>query len=89
MTRASMLEAQKREALGASFEVRDPGLLRVQPQPESVQHRRHQLARRLGLLAGGAQDHQVICVLHQHPQLLPAALPCLIEQVQGDVGEQR
>lgn len=30
-----MLEPQKRETLGASGEVRDPGLLRVQSQPES------------------------------------------------------
>jgi len=59
----------------------------MQPQPESVQHRRHQLAGLLGLLAGGAQDHQVIRVLHQHPQPLPATLPRLIEHVQGDVGE--
>lgn len=55
-----MLEAQKVKAFGASGEVRDPGLLRVQSQPESAQYRRHQFAGRLGLLAGGAQDHQVI-----------------------------
>jgi hypothetical protein len=69
--------------------VRDPGLLRVQSQPESVQDRRHQLAGLLGLLAGGAQDHQVICVLHQHPEPLPAACPCFIEHVQSNIGEQR
>ena len=68
-----MLEPQKREPLGASGEVRDPGLLRVQSQPESVQDRRHQLTGLLGLLAGGAKDHQVICILHQHPEPLPAA----------------
>src|SRR5919106_6116502 len=32
-----MLEAEKREAFGAPCEVRDRGLLRVQPQPEHVQ----------------------------------------------------
>jgi len=58
----------------------------VQAQP---QDRRHELAGLFGLLAGGAQDHQVICILHQHPEALPAALPRLIEHVQGDVGEQR
>ena len=84
-----MLEAQKLKALGASGEVRDPGLLRMQPQSESVQHRRHQFAGLLGLLAGGAQDHQVIRIPDQHPQSLPAALPRLIEHMQGDVGEQR
>jgi hypothetical protein len=45
-----MLEPQKREHLGPLGEVRDPGLLRVQSQPESVQDRRHQLASLLGLL---------------------------------------
>jgi hypothetical protein len=58
----------------------------VQAQPERVQDRRHQLAGLLGLLAGGAQ---VICVLHQHSEALPASLPRLIEHVQSDVCEQR
>jgi hypothetical protein len=69
--------------------VHDPGLLRVQSQPESVQARRYQLACLLGVLAGGAQDHQVICVLHQHTVTLPAARPRFVEHVQGDVGQQR
>ena len=49
-----MLEAEKREALSASCEVRDPGLLGMQPQPEPVQDRRHELAGLLGLLTGSA-----------------------------------
>ena len=84
-----MLEPQKREPFGASGEVRDPGLLRVQSQPESVQDRRHQLAGLFGLLAGSAQGDEVICVLHQHSQPLPARLPRLIEHVQSDVRKQR
>ena len=84
-----MLEPQKREPLGPSGEVRDPGLLRVQTQPDHVQDRRHQLTSLFGLLASGAQDHQIICVLHQLPEPLPTARPCFIEQVQGDVCEQR
>ena len=84
-----MLEPQERESLGASCEVRDPGLLWVQAQPERIQDRRHQLAGLLGLLAGGAQDHQIICVLHQHPEALPATLPRPVEHVQSDVCEQR
>jgi hypothetical protein len=70
-----VLEAQKRESLGASGETRDPGLVGVQAQPEHVQDRRHELAGLFGLLAGAAQDHQIICVPHQHPEALPAALP--------------
>jgi hypothetical protein len=84
-----MLEPQEREALGASCEPREPGLLGMQAQAEHVQDRRHPLAGLLGLFAGGAQDHQVIRVLHQHPEPLPAAVPRLVEEVQGDVGEQR
>ena len=77
------------QPLGTLGEVRDPGLLRVQPQPESVQHRHHQLAGLLGLRTSGGKDHQVICVLHQHPEPLPATLPRLIEHVQGDVRKLR
>ena len=84
-----MVEAEEVEPLGTSGEVRDPGLLGMQSQPERVQDRRHQLAGLFGLLAGGAKDDQVICVLHQHSQPLPARLPRLIERVQGDVREQR
>ena len=84
-----MLKAEEIEPFGAFGEVRDPGLGGMQPQPESVEDRRHQLAGLFGLLAGGAQGDEVICVLHQHPQPLPARLPRLIEHVQSDVCEQR
>jgi hypothetical protein len=69
--------------------VRDPGLVRVQSQPERVQDCGHQLAGLFGLLAGGAQGDEIICVLHQHPEPLPARLPRLIEHVQGYVCEHR
>jgi hypothetical protein len=82
-----VLEAQERESLGASGETRDPGLVGVRAQPEHVQDRRHQRAGPLGPLAGGAWDHQIIRVPHQHPEAPPAALPRPIEHVQGDVGE--
>jgi hypothetical protein len=61
----------------------------MQPQPEPVRDRRHEFAGLLGLLTGSAQDHQVIRILHQHPQPLPATLPRPIEHVQGNIGEQR
>ena len=84
-----MLKAEKVEPFGAFGEVHDPGLLGMQPQPEGVQDRRYQLAGLLGLLAGGAQRDEIICVLHQHPQPLPARFPRLIEHVQRDVCEHR
>jgi hypothetical protein len=61
----------------------------MQPQPDRVQDRCRLFAGLLGLLAGATEDHQVICVLHQLPQPRAATLPCLIEDVQGDVGQQR
>ena len=84
------MEAQEVEPLGASCKVHDPRLLGVQTQPEGVQDRRRLLAGLLGLLAGSAQDDQVVCVSDQHSQPpLSAAGPCFVEHVQGDVGEQR
>src|SRR5919106_6107659 len=39
-----MLEPQEREPLGTSCEMRDPGLVWMQAQPEHVEDRRHELA---------------------------------------------
>ena len=82
-----MLKPKKRESLSTLSEVHNPGFLGVQSQPEFIQDRRHPLQGLLDPLAGGAQNHQVICVLHQLPQPLPAALPRLIEHVQSNIGE--
>jgi hypothetical protein len=57
-----MVEAEKVEPLGAQGEVNDPGLLRMQSQPDRIQHRRDQLAGLLGLLASGAQGDEIICL---------------------------
>ena len=84
-----MLEAEEVEPLGAPGELHDPGLLGRKPQPQLGQDRRHQLAGRLGLPAGGAEDDQVICVADQHSQPPPVGLTGLIEDMQGDVCEQR
>jgi hypothetical protein len=73
-----MLKPQEREALGAACEAHDPRLLGMQPQPERPEDRRHQLAGLIGLLLGRAQDHEVICILHQHPQPSPVGRPHLI-----------
>ena len=61
----------------------------MQAQPERVQDRRRQLAGRVGLLAAGAQDDQVVCVSDQHSQPPPLGRPRLVEDVQRDVGQQR
>ncbi len=43
----------------------------------------------IGLLLGRAQDYEVICILHQHPQPSPVGHPHLVQDVQSDVSEQR
>jgi hypothetical protein len=57
-----MMEAEKVKPLGPSCEVHDPGLLRVQSQPDGVQDRRDQLAGLFGLLACRAQGDEIICL---------------------------
>jgi hypothetical protein len=84
-----MVEAEKVKALGTPCEARDPGLLGMQTQPERPKHRRHQLAGLDGLLAGGAEDDEVVRVTHQHSQPPSLGRPRLIENAQGDVAEQR
>ena len=86
-SRHRIAQSKEVEPLGTPREAHDPGLLRVQSQPDRVQHRCDQFAGLLGLLSGGAQGDEIICVLHQHPQPLPARLPRLIEHVQSDVCE--
>lgn len=84
-----MVEAEEIETLSAPGEVDDTGLLRMQLQPELGQHRTGQCARLLGAFPGRAQDHEIVAVPHQHPEPVPVALPCLVQDVQGNIGEQR
>src|SRR6478736_360138 len=67
-----MVKAEEVESFGAFGEVRDPGLLRVQSQPEYVQDRRRQLAGLLSPVAGGAKDDEVVAVSDQRPVPPPA-----------------
>ena len=76
-----MVKAQKVESLGTSVEVRDPGLLRMQPQPESAQDHRRLLARLFSTSASGAEDDEVVGISDQRPEPLPAIGPRLIENV--------
>ena len=58
-----MVKAQEVKALGTSGEVHGKhGLLGMQTHPECRHGRRRQLAGRVGLLAGGAQDDEVVGV---------------------------
>jgi hypothetical protein len=54
-----MMEAQEIEALCTPGEVRDSGLLGMQPQPERPDRRRDQVASLFGLLSGRAENNEV------------------------------
>jgi hypothetical protein len=70
-----MMEAEEVEPFDAPGEVRDPGLLRVQSQPESVQDRRRQLPGLVGLVAGGAEDNEVVALCRPRRYADSAARP--------------
>ena len=61
----------------------------MQPQPEFGENRRRPLTGLLGLLAGDAQDDEVIAVPDQRPEPCPVRRPRLVQDMQRDVGEQR
>nr|WTB34367.1 hypothetical protein OG781_37050 [Streptomyces sp. NBC_00830] len=84
-----MMEAEEIETLATPGEVDDAGLLRMQLQPEADQHRPGQFPRLHGTFPGRAQDHEVVAVPHQHPEPVPTSLPCSVQDVQSNIGEQR
>ena len=81
--------AQEVETSRPAPYIHDPGLVRVQPQPERSQNGLGQTTSLFGSFSSGAQDDEVVGEPDQHPQSLPTALPRLVEDVQGNVGEQR
>nr|WP_308297322.1 MULTISPECIES: hypothetical protein [unclassified Streptomyces] len=83
------MEAEEIEALLTPSEAGDAGFLGVQSHPELFQYPRRQLPGRLGPLSGRRQDHEVVAAPHQHSQPATFVLPRLVEDVQGDVGQQR
>jgi hypothetical protein len=82
-----MMKAQEVKALPALGEGDDPGLVGVQVQPERCQDRRHPLTGLFGPLPGVAQHDEIIGVTNQRPQIAQRR-PVLVEDVQGDVGQQ-
>jgi hypothetical protein len=84
-----MVEAQEVEAPRPAPEIHDPGLVRVQSQPERSQGGFGQVTSLFGSFPGGAEDDEVVGVADQRSRPLPRLGPRLIEDVEGDVGEQR
>jgi len=82
-----MMEAQEVEAVLTTAEMHDAGLVGMQPQPESDEHRLDPAAGFFGPLPAGGEHDEVVGVTDQRPQ--PGALrPRLIHDVEGDVGQQ-
>ena len=84
-----MLEPEEHEALGTSARCAIRVFSGCSRNPRVSRTAATSSRACFGLLAGGAKDHQIICVLHQHPVPPPATRPRLIEDVQSDVCEQR
>ena len=80
-----MMKAQEVKPLDAALQARDPGLLGRQAQPEIGQNRRRPSSGLFGLLAGGAEDDEVVGVANQRPLLRAARRPLLVQDVQSDV----
>ena len=83
-----MMEAQEVETLRPFAKIGDPGLVGMQAQPEGFQGRLGQVPGRFGPFPGRAEDDEVVAVTDQRPQSLSTAGPRLVEDVEGDVGEQ-
>lgn len=89
LTRACVGESRGSRILDALVEVDGPGLVGVQLQPQGSQDVCGQLPRLVGAVTGGTDDDEVIGVARQHAVAPALCLPRLVEDVQGDVGQQR
>ena len=65
-----MVPAEEVETRATTREMDDPGLVRVQLQPERGQDLGHQRPGLLGAVTGGAQDDGIVGVADQHPQTM-------------------
>ena len=83
-----MVEAQEVETLRPFAKIGDPGLVGMQAQPEGFQGLFGQVPSRFGSFRGRAEDDKVVAVTDQRPQSLSATRPNLVEDMEGDVGEQ-
>ena len=82
-----MVEAEEVEPLAPFDQVHDAGLGRLGLQPKLGQQVTQPPKGGFGLLPGGAQHQRVVGVADQHAML--TRLPCPVQPVQVDVGEQR
>jgi len=80
-----VVESQEVEALYSIPEVHDRGLIGMQAQPERPQGGFGQVTGLFGTLPGGADDDEVADQRSEPPSTVG---PCLIEDMEGDVGEQ-
>ena len=84
-----MVKSQEVEALSTLADFDNPGLAGMQVQPERGQGDFRQIASLFGSFSRGTKDDEVISKTSQRSQLLAHCLPHLIENVEGNVGQQR
>jgi hypothetical protein len=73
-----MMERQEVEAVLTTAEIHDAGLVGMQPQPDTGQHRLDLASGLFGPAWGGSEDHEVVRVPDQRPQT-GRRLPRLID----------
>src|SRR5207249_3254210 len=78
---------QEDESALAEPQLDDPSLLRVQPQVQPFHDEAQAAVRFLRVCPRAAQDHEIVAVAHEYPDVLTAALPDSVESVQVDVSE--
>ena len=83
-----VVESQKVKAFRPAPDVHDPGLVGMQSEPERLKGGFSQVTGLLGSFLGDAEDDIVISKTDQLSQSPSRPDPCLIEDVEGDVGEQ-
>ena len=79
---------QEVEAVLAITDEDDAGLVGMQAQPESDQHRLDPALCLFGTAPAGGEDDEIIRVADQRPQT-GRVRPGRVDDVQGDVGQQR
>ena len=89
-----MVPTEEIEACVATGQIDDPGLVRVQLQPERGKDLGHQESGCFGPVGGSAQDDGVVGVADQHSQSMATSRPFLISRtfnamlaINGEIGD--
>jgi hypothetical protein len=83
-----VVESQEVKAFCPAPDVHDPGLVGMQSEPERPKGGFSQVTGLLGSFLGDAEDDIIIGKTDQLSQSPSRPDPCVIMDVEGDVGEQ-